>query len=46
MGRATPDDVKSIEARRLMGLDLFTVPVNATAGEAKVINQANAQFSP
>ncbi|CAL1711617.1 unnamed protein product [Somion occarium] len=41
-GRATVDDVASGLGRRLLGLEPFEVPSNASAGVAKVIKQANA----
>ncbi|TCD69586.1 hypothetical protein EIP91_007008 [Steccherinum ochraceum] len=44
VGRATPEEVKSIEARRLMGLEPFDIPSNATAGGTRLIKEANSQF--
>ncbi|KZT27114.1 DUF1479-domain-containing protein [Neolentinus lepideus HHB14362 ss-1] len=40
-GRATPEDIKTVAGRRLLGLAPFEIPVNATEGERKVIEEAN-----
>lgn len=41
-GRGVPDDVASVDGRRLLGLTKFEVPTNATDGVVRVIDHANA----
>ncbi|KAH8103434.1 DUF1479-domain-containing protein [Cristinia sonorae] len=43
-GRGTPEDIISLEGRRISGLTEFSIPPNATSGEIELINQVNAQL--
>ncbi|TFK50762.1 DUF1479-domain-containing protein [Heliocybe sulcata] len=40
-GRATPEDIKTLAGRRLLGLAPFETPADATEGARKVIEEAN-----
>lgn len=41
VGRAVPEDIKTIEGRRAMGFESFKVTSNMTSGEKQMVTKAN-----
>jgi len=44
VGRSTPASVVSLDARRVLGLEKFEIPVDAEKGEREVLESWNAKF--
>ncbi len=41
VGIATPEDIETIEGRRVMSLEPFEITSNMTSGEKQIVSKAN-----